>query len=46
MPEITKFPQDLQPEMAALIPSFVENLGNAKVRIYYNDLGYRSQVHP
>lgn len=31
MPEILKYPVELQPEMSTLIPALVENLGNPKV---------------
>jgi hypothetical protein len=35
MAEIHKNPSELQPEVAALIPWFIENLGNPKVSINY-----------
>jgi hypothetical protein len=31
MPDILKYPVELQPEMSTLIPALVENLGNPKV---------------
>ena len=36
MPDILKYPQDLQPEFAALIPHLIENLGNPKVSPFHN----------
>lgn len=31
MPDILKYPVELQPEVSTLIPALVENLGNPKV---------------
>ena len=31
MPDILKYPVELQPEISTLIPALVENLGNPKV---------------
>jgi hypothetical protein len=35
MPDILKYPNDFQMEVAALIPILIENLGNSKVSFYY-----------
>ena len=31
MPDILKYPVELQPEISTLIPTLIENLGNSKV---------------
>ena len=31
MPEMLKYPVEIQPEMSTLIPALIENLGNPKV---------------
>ena len=47
MPDIVKYPTELMPEMSALIPIFIENLGNSKVSPPPPQyLGNRPQIHP
>jgi hypothetical protein len=36
MPEILKYPLELQPQINALIPYLIENLGNPKVSDHYS----------
>lgn len=46
MPDILKYPVELQPEISTLIPALIENLGNPKVsHAYINMLGKRKKAN-